>query len=119
MIFQDVLQEICAAATGIQGSVIMGMDGISIGEQIVDPDCNIQTVGIEYANAIKSIQNASKSLNAGEVQEVIIHTTSSVFILRLINPEYFIALALDPDGNCGKARYLMRLAIPRLVGEFD
>lgn len=118
MIFQDVLQEICAGATGVQGSVIMGMDGIPIGEHIIEPDCSIQTVGIEYANAIKSIQNASKSLNAGEVHEVIINTTSSIFILRLINPEYFIALALNPDGNFGKARYLMRLVIPRLAGEF-
>lgn len=119
MIFEDVLKEISEAAGGVQGSVVMGMDGIPIGEYIIDPDCSIQTVGIEYANAIKSIQNASRSLNSGEVAEVTVNTDSTVFILRLINPEYFIALALTLDGNFGKARYLMRMAVPRLAGEFE
>jgi predicted regulator of Ras-like GTPase activity (Roadblock/LC7/MglB family) len=97
----------------------MGMDGIAIGENIVDPSCSIQTVGIEYASAIKSIQQASESLEAGEVQEVLINTLTGVFILRLITNEYFIAVALGPDGNYGKARYMMRLAVPQLAKEFE
>jgi len=119
MIFEDVLKEIVERSEGVQGAVIMGMDGIAIGENIVDPACSIQTVGIEYASAIKSIQNASRSLSAGAVQEVFIHTQSSVFILRLITDEYFIAVALGPEGNYGKTRYLMRLAVPLLIKEFE
>jgi len=119
MIFEDVLKGIVERAGGVQGAVIMGMDGIAIGENIVDPACSIQTVGIEYASAIKSIQNASRSLSAGDVQEVFISTRSSIFILRLITDEYFLAVALAPDGNHGKARYLMRLAVPLLVKEFE
>lgn len=118
MIFQETLREIVERADGVQGAVIMGMDGIAIGEHIVDPACSIQTVGIEYASAIKSIQKAAHSLAAGDVQEVIINTSSSVTILRLITREYFIALSLLPDGNHGRARYLLRLAVPRLSGEF-
>ncbi|UCG39331.1 MAG: hypothetical protein JSV00_03620 [bacterium] len=119
MIFDEVLNEIAQRSDGLQGVVIMGMDGIAIGEHLVDPACSIQTVGIEYASAIKSIQRASRSLAAGTVQEVFISTQSSVFILRLITEEYFIAVALAPDANHGKARYLMRLAVPRLAREFS
>lgn len=119
MIFEQTLKEIAERADGVQGAVIMGMDGIAIGEHIIDPSCSIQTVGIEYASAIKSIQNAAKSLSAGDVQEVIINTTSGVVVLRLITQEYFIALSLLPDGNHGKARYLMRLVVPRLSREFQ
>jgi predicted regulator of Ras-like GTPase activity (Roadblock/LC7/MglB family) len=104
MIFDDILKEIVERSEGVQGAVIMGMDGIAIGERIVDPDCSIQTVGIEYASAIKSIQNASRSLSAGQVQEVSINTQSNVFILRLITDEYFIAVALGHEGNHGKAK---------------
>ncbi|GBE15279.1 MAG TPA: roadblock/LC7 domain-containing protein [Proteobacteria bacterium] len=118
MIFQTVLDEIVQRAEGVLGVVIMGMDGIAIGEHIVDPSCSIQTVGIEYATAIKSIQNAAGSLSAGDVHEVIINTTSNVILLRLITPEYFVALAMTPDGNHGKARYLLRMAMPQLVEEF-
>lgn len=118
MIFNDSLQEIIDRTEGVQGAVIMGMDGIAIGERIIDPSCSIQTVGIEYASAIKSIQKASESLEAGAVQEVVINTETGAFILRMITDEYFIALALAPGGNFGKARYMMRLMVPRLVGEF-
>ena len=118
MIFEEVLKEIVERSEGVQGAVIMGMDGIAIGEHIVDPVCSIQTVGIEYASAIKSIQNASESLSAGAVQEVFINTLASIFILRLITDEYFIAVALGPEGNHGKTRYLMRMAVPRLMEEF-
>ena len=119
MIFEDVLKEIVERSEGVLGAVIMGMDGIAIGEHIVDPACSIQTVGIEYASAIKSIQKASRSLAAGQVQEVFINTQSNIFILRLITDEYFIAVALGPGGNHGKARYLMRLCVPRLIKEFE
>lgn len=118
MIFEEVLKDIAQGTNGVLGAVIMGMDGIAIGEYIVDPEFSIQTVGIEYANAIKSIQNASESLSAGKVKEVFINTQSSLFILRLITDEYFIALALAPDANYGRARYLIRIAVPKLAGEF-
>ncbi len=119
MIFNSILEEMAGRADGLQGAVIMGMDGIAIGEHIVDPSCSIQNAGIEYASAIRSIQNAARSLEAGDVQEVFIDTANSVFILRLITPEYFIAVALRPDGNHGKARYLLRMAAPRLAKEFS
>lgn len=119
MIFDDVLKEIVERSDGVAGAVVMGMDGIAIGEHIVDPSCNIQTVGIEYASAIRSIQKASRSLSAGQVQEVFIRTESSVFILRLITEEYFVAAALGPEANHGKTRYLMRLAAGRLMAEFQ
>lgn len=118
MIFQEVLEDIVKGADGVQGAVIMGMDGIPIGEKIVDPSCSIQTVGIEYASAIKSIQKASESLSAGRVQEVVIDTGNGVFLLRLITEEYFIAISLSHRANYGKARYLLRIAAPRLAGEF-
>jgi predicted regulator of Ras-like GTPase activity (Roadblock/LC7/MglB family) len=118
MIFEEVLRDIVQGAAGVQGAVIMGMDGIPIREHLVTPECTIQTVGIEYASAIKSIQSASESLSAGRVQEVLINTSSGVFVLRLITEDYFIAVALSPDANCGKARYLLKIAVPRLVAEF-
>jgi len=118
MIFDEVLRDIAQGTAGVQGAVIMGMDGIAIGEHIVEPECSIQTVGIEYASAIKSIQNASESLSAGKVQEVLINTKSGIFLLRLITEEYFIAVSLSHEANYGKARYLLRIAVPRLVTEF-
>jgi hypothetical protein len=35
----------------------------------------------------------------------------------MISPQYFIGIALAPEGNFGKARYLARLATPALVAQ--
>lgn len=38
-------------------------------------------------------------------------------IVRVVTPEYFVALALRPEGNFGKGRYLMRVVTPKLQAE--
>jgi hypothetical protein len=40
-------------------------------------------------------------------------------LIRVINDNYFVAVTLSPDGNLGKARFLLRLAAPRLRDELE
>ena len=34
--------------------------------------------------------------------------------IRVVNASYFVAFTLTPEGNVGKARFLMRLTAPAL-----
>jgi hypothetical protein len=36
-------------------------------------------------------------------------------VIRLLNDEYFVAMALRPTGNLGKARYLLRVQANELL----
>ena len=38
-------------------------------------------------------------------------------IARLVSPEYFMVLAMKPEGNYGKARYLLRVTAPKVKSE--
>jgi hypothetical protein len=38
--------------------------------------------------------------------------------MRKINAEYYLALVIKPEGNYGKGRFILRTAIPKLIGEF-
>jgi hypothetical protein len=38
-------------------------------------------------------------------------------IMRMVNADYFVVLALLPEGNYGKGRYALRLAAPKLAKE--
>ena len=40
-----------------------------------------------------------------------------ITLIRMLSDTYFLALALAPDGNFGKGRYLMRTAAPKLLAE--
>ena len=42
-----------------------------------------------------------------------------VTVIRTLGDTYFLALAMKPDGNLGKGRYLMRLAAPKLIAELS
>ena len=42
---------------------------------------------------------------------------AQIFDLGKVSDSYFIALTLRPDGNLGKARYLLRVVAPKLLTE--
>jgi predicted regulator of Ras-like GTPase activity (Roadblock/LC7/MglB family) len=51
------------------------------------------------------------------VSEVSINTEKVITLMRMISPEYFIVLALAPDGNYGKGRYVLRMTAPKVKAE--
>ena len=52
-----------------------------------------------------------------QISEVSINSERVVTLMRMITPEYFIVLAMRPEGNYGKGRYLMRVVAPKLQQE--
>lgn len=106
--FTEILQRIVEETGGAVGAVLMGYDGIAI-DQFFKPDetIDLQMIAIEYANVLKEIRKTAEILNMGEMEEVSIRTEQLITIIRIVTPEYFVALVLSRDGNFGKARYLL------------
>jgi hypothetical protein len=46
---------------------------------------------------------------------VSVKTERLTTVVRLLSEEYFVALTLEPGGNIGKARYLLRVSAPKLI----
>ena len=42
-----------------------------------------------------------------------------VTLIRVLNDNYFVALTMDPDGNFGKGRFLLRVTAPKLLEELE
>jgi len=51
------------------------------------------------------------------VQEITIKTEKMIYLVRMINEEYFVALILKPLGNYGKARYLIKKSVSDFLEE--
>jgi hypothetical protein len=51
----------------------------------------------------------------GTASEVAIQAENMTTLMRLLNEEYFIAVAMRPQGNIGKARFLLRTSAPKLL----
>jgi predicted regulator of Ras-like GTPase activity (Roadblock/LC7/MglB family) len=119
MSFSEVLKGMTGELKGAKGALIVGMDGIIVDEYTAEPaGVDMSSIGAEYGNVLKEIQNASRSLQLGEASEVAVKTDAACLIMRKINEEYFVALLFSPDGNIGKGRFLVRSATRRLVKEF-
>lgn len=107
--FKEVLREIVDGAEGSLAGLVMGFDGIAL-DQYVRPDAQIavENIGAEYSLVLKEIRKAAQMLDAGDAHEVAIRADKLTTIVRFLTPEYFAAVALVPEGNANKARYLLR-----------
>jgi predicted regulator of Ras-like GTPase activity (Roadblock/LC7/MglB family) len=116
--FQAALRDIVEKTDGGVASLIMDTEGIAVESYAKDDTpFDITTIGIEFGVVLGSIKRAAESLEAGAPREVAIATDKMITIIRTLGETYFLALAIRPEGNLGKGRYLMRTAAPKLLAE--
>ncbi len=120
MIFDDVVKNTVENTPGAVAALVMGSDGISISNYLKpDAELEMEAVGVEYAGLLGDLQKVSDILQSGGVHEVTVTTDRFVIVIRRITSEYFLALALDPNGNIGKGRFMLRVQSPKLLKELQ
>jgi len=116
--FSDHLKTIISSVDGAIACSVMGFDGIAV--ETLQPDATAKTAGdlelstawIEFANLLTQLKNVALSLKTGAVAEVSLNTEKCITLMRMVNNDYFLLLALLPGGNYGKARYVLRTTAP-------
>jgi predicted regulator of Ras-like GTPase activity (Roadblock/LC7/MglB family) len=118
--FLETLREIVEKTEGAVAGLIMDSKGISVESYArADAPFDITTIGIEFGVVLGSIKRAAESLDAGNAREIAIGTDKMIAIIRTLGDTYFLAVALRPDGNFGKGRFLMRSVAPKLIAELE
>ena len=116
--FKEPLQKVVDNVEGGIAGLVMGFDGMAVeaytreGHKI-----DINTVGMEFSFILSQVRKAAEILDVGKLNEVVIKAEKLTLVIRVLNPDYFLALALAPEGNFGKGRYLMRVGAPALQAE--
>ncbi|MGB8328660.1 MAG: hypothetical protein WCE62_00935 [Polyangiales bacterium] len=114
--FKEILQDLVERTDGGVAGLLMASDGIAIDQYSKgDGPFDIESVGMEYSVLLKGAQRAAEMLDAGTTREVSVQTERLTTIVRMLSDEYFVALAIAPGGNVGKARYLLRTSAPKLI----
>jgi predicted regulator of Ras-like GTPase activity (Roadblock/LC7/MglB family) len=112
--FQESLVKIVENCEGAVAAVIMGFDGIALDKVVRDRTLDVQTISTEFSFVLTQARKAAEILRIGALEEVSIRSETLSFIIKILNEDYFLGLALLPNGNSGKGRFLMRLATPEL-----
>lgn len=116
--FKEALQELVEGTEGGLAGLLMDSSGIALESYTKDGSSfDINTVGIEFSVVISSIKRASEMLEAGAAHEIAVGSDRLLTVIRMLGDTYFLALAMEPNGNFGKGRFLMRMAAPKLLAE--
>jgi predicted regulator of Ras-like GTPase activity (Roadblock/LC7/MglB family) len=116
--FKEALQSVVEGTEGSIAGLLMDFEGIPVESFTREGSSfDIETVGAEVSVVVKAIQRAGEMLDAGDTQEVALKSEKMTTLIRVINQSYFVAITMDPDGNLGKGRFLLRVLAPKLAQE--
>jgi predicted regulator of Ras-like GTPase activity (Roadblock/LC7/MglB family) len=123
MSFLTHLESLVSQVDGAIAASVMGFDGIAVethhsktGGATAD-ELDLNGTWVEYANLLQQAKNVATGLKTGAVAELSVNSEKLVTLMRLVSPEYFLVVGLLPQGNYGKARYVMRITAPKLKAE--
>jgi predicted regulator of Ras-like GTPase activity (Roadblock/LC7/MglB family) len=123
MSFRSILRGIVDQCGGGLGAALMGSDGIPIelvlaqgAEGKLHAD-DVNTTGVEFGRILGEIRKASDALSAGTMTETVVVLSRFTLVFRSLDEDTFLIVVLAPDGNLGKARYLIRRQLGALQQE--
>jgi predicted regulator of Ras-like GTPase activity (Roadblock/LC7/MglB family) len=118
--FKEALQSIIEKTDGSLGALIMGADGLSVERFFTDEgaEANLDVAAAEFTSLVRNASRSGNDLDLGDLRELVVALGSVTFLVRLFNKDYFVVLAMKPDGNLGRGRYELRKAELILAREF-
>ena len=115
--FKEHLKKIVSNVDGARASLLMEFDGIAV-DYYQNDSSDIKTLGTEFSQLMTHARRTAKILEVGGLEEMMVKTDDLILVFRIVNEDYFLTIALDSTGNYGKARFIARLVVPRLLEEF-
>jgi predicted regulator of Ras-like GTPase activity (Roadblock/LC7/MglB family) len=121
--FREHLEGVVSSVDGSVFCSVMGFDGIAVDshqpatQAEAAASLELNNALIEYGNLLSQLKQTAQTLKAGAVTEMSVNSEKLLTIMRMVNQDYYVVLAMLPDANYGKGRYALRLAAPKLAKE--
>jgi predicted regulator of Ras-like GTPase activity (Roadblock/LC7/MglB family) len=116
-LFAETLKKVVDNVDGALAAVIMGLDGIPVETYVRNDRVDVTTVAMEFSFIISQVRKAGDSLQVGGLEELTVKAQRLVLVCRMVSPQYFVAVAMAPEANFGKARFMARMATPALLAQ--
>jgi predicted regulator of Ras-like GTPase activity (Roadblock/LC7/MglB family) len=116
VIFQERFETLLKRIDGAQAALLMGFDGISVVSIATDGvKLDMELIGAELSVQLNQLRTATFTRSFGALNEFVFTSAERTIFLKIITPDYFVALVLGPGALLGKARFLLKLAQPELA----
>ncbi len=101
----EVLQDLAEHIDDFVGASVVGIDGMSIANLVVERGFNEDKAAAALSQLVKQATESSEAMDAGEFEETITTSEKYIFLTRpLGNGKFFIQVILRATGNLGAAR---------------
>lgn len=110
MSFAGVLRSILAECEGALGVALMGPDGIPIEQatRVRSGAPDTAALGVELGRLLADLRKASDAVGGGALRELDVRLARFWVLVQMVDDECHLVLALSPEANVGKARFLLR-----------
>ena len=114
MSLETILQDLLDPDAGVLAAALMDAEGIPIAEAHGAlaasrvPDSGLASLAVEFGRVLGEAQKASDAFGGGLAEEVTVRMAELTLVFTSLEAGLVLALAVAPDGNLGKARYLIR-----------
>ena len=118
--FKEFLETILERTDGSIGALIMGTDGIAVEKVLGEAgqEANLDVAAAEFTSLVRGAQRAGNDLGLGHFRELVVALDDVIVVMRLLSRDYFVVLALSPNGNLGRGRFELRKTELQLKKEF-
>jgi len=118
--FKQTLLSIMERTEGSLGALIMGTDGIAVEKVLADAgqEANLDVAAAEFTSLVRTAQRAGGDTGLGALRELVISLEQASVMMRLLSREYFLVLAIKPEGNLGRGRFELRKAELQMAKDF-
>jgi predicted regulator of Ras-like GTPase activity (Roadblock/LC7/MglB family) len=105
----EVLQELADNLDDFVAASVVGLDGMSVANLVVERDFNEDKASAALSQLVKQATESSEAMDAGTFEEQITTSERYMFLTRPIgNDRFFLQIVLKADGNVGAARMYLQ-----------
>ena len=119
MNFKESLKKISEKIDDLLGIAIAATDGIIVEEYRADPTLDLSSIVAEFGALWRTVDKAGHSVELGSSEEMTVITERAVILIKKINSEYFLLLAVASEKNFGKGRFILRMEAATLMEELS
>ena len=120
MNFEETLHKMIENCPGVVGIALMGSDGIPVAQVQAattaadDSADEVAAAGVEFGRILDEMRKSADSMGGGRLEESFVGLSHAWLLFRVVDSEFFLVSVLRPQGNLGKARYLIRRYLSEL-----
>ncbi|MDE0886544.1 MAG: hypothetical protein OSB70_13545 [Myxococcota bacterium] len=114
MSLETILQGMLDPESGLLAAALMDADGIPVAEAHGAlaasriPASGLASLSLEFGRVLGEAQKASDAFGGGLAEEVTVQMVELTLVFTSLEAGLVLVVAMAPDGNLGKARYLIR-----------